>query len=184
VPLNHVIEARPAEGTQLDKGTQVTLVVSKGPEQLDVPDEVGKTLDDARTDLQNVGFKVTVTRQETDKKPENEVLSQVPAGGGRAAKGSTVTLTVAKAPADAPVPDETGKTDTQAVTDLQNAGFKVKITRQDTQNLNEDGVVLSQTPASGRAKKGSEVTIVVGRFNPSLPGDGTTTTPPTTPTTG
>jgi hypothetical protein len=46
-------------------------------------------------------------------------------------------------------------------------------------------VVLSQTPSSGRAKKGSEVTIVVGRFNPNLPGDGTTTTTtPTTPTTG
>jgi beta-lactam-binding protein with PASTA domain/tRNA A-37 threonylcarbamoyl transferase component Bud32 len=178
---DHVIETRPPEGTQLDKGTQVTLVVSKGPEQVDVPDEVGKALDDASTDLQNAGFKVTVTRQETDKKPENEVLSQVPAGGGRASKGSTVTLTVAKAPADAPVPDETGKTDTQAVSDLQDAGFKVKITRQDTQNLDEDGVVLSQTPSSGRAKKGSEVTIVVGRFNPSLQGDGTTTTPPTTP---
>jgi serine/threonine-protein kinase len=181
VKRDHVIETRPPEGTLLDKGTQVTLVVSKGPEQVDVPDEVGKTLDDARTDLQNSGFKVTVTRQETDKKPENEVLAQVPAGGGRAPKGSTVTLTVAKAPADAPVPDETGKTDTQAVSDLQDAGFKVKITRQDTQNLDEDGVVLSQTPSSGRAKKGSEVTIVVGRFNPALPGDGTTTTP-TTPT--
>jgi serine/threonine-protein kinase len=183
VARNHVIATRPAEGTPLDKGTQVTLVISMGPQQVAVPDEVGKTLDDARTDLQNSGFKVNVTRQVTDKKPENEVLSQVPAGGGRAAKGSTVTLTVAKAPADAPVPDETGKTDTQAVTDLQDAGFKVKITRQDTQNLNEDGVVLSQTPSSGRAKKGSEVTVVVGRFNPTLPGDGTTTTPPLPPPT-
>jgi serine/threonine-protein kinase len=185
VALDHVIETRPAEGTQLDKGTQVTLVVSKGPEQVDVPDETGKTLDDARTDLQNSGFKVSVTRQESATDPPDTVLSQSPAGGVSASKGSTVALTVAKAPADAPVPDETGKTDTQAVTDLENAGFKVKITRQDTQNLNEDGVVLSQTPSSGRAKKGSEVTIVVGRFNPNLPGDGTTTTTtPTTPTTG
>jgi beta-lactam-binding protein with PASTA domain/tRNA A-37 threonylcarbamoyl transferase component Bud32 len=181
VPRDHVIETRPPEGTQLDKGMQVTLVVSKGPEQIDVPDEKGKTLDDARSDLQSAGFKVSVTHQESATDPPDTVLSQVPAGGGKAAKGSTVALTVAKAPADAAVPDETGKSDTQAVSDLENAGFKVKITRQDTQNLQEDGTVLSQTPNSGRAKKGSEVAIVVGRFNPNLQGDGTPTTPTTTP---
>jgi eukaryotic-like serine/threonine-protein kinase len=69
------------------------------------------------------------------------------------------------------------------VNDLQDAGFRVSITREDTQNLDEDGVVLSQDPADGRAKKGSTVTITVGRFKPDLQGDGTPTTP-TMPTTG
>jgi beta-lactam-binding protein with PASTA domain len=81
------------------------------------------------------------------------------------------------------VPDETGKQDTDAVSALQDAGFKVTITRQDTENLDEDGVVLSQSPDKGQAKKGSTVKIVVGRFNPNLQGDGGTTTPTTTPTT-
>jgi serine/threonine-protein kinase len=183
VPHDHVIETRPPDGTQLDKGTSVTLVVSKGPEQVAVPDETGKTLADARSELESLGFTVAVKRQESATQSPGTVLSQDPPSGQRA-KGSTVTLTVAKAPSDAPVPDETGKQDTDAVTALQDAGFKVSITRQDTQNLNEDGIVLTQTPKSGRAKKGSTVKIVVGRFNPSLQGDGGgTTTPSTTPTT-
>jgi eukaryotic-like serine/threonine-protein kinase len=147
-----------------------------------VPDETSKTLDDARNDLENAGFKVSVTRQSSDTADPDTVLSQNPPGGTQQDKGSTVALTVAKAPDTAPVPDETGKQDTDAVSALQDAGFKVTITRQDTQNLDEDGIVLSQDPDKGQAKKGSTVKIVVGRFNPSLQGDGGTTTP-TTPTT-
>jgi beta-lactam-binding protein with PASTA domain/tRNA A-37 threonylcarbamoyl transferase component Bud32 len=183
VPKDHVIETRPPEGTPLDRGSTVTLVVSKGPEQVAVPDETGKTLDDARNDLENAGFKVSVTRQESTQ-PVDQVLSQSPTGGTQAAKGSTVKLTVAKEPTTATVPDVTGKQDSDAVTALQDAGFKVEITRKDTQNLSEDGIVLSQDPAGAKTeKKGSTVKIVVGRFNPNLSPDGGTTTPSTTPTT-
>jgi serine/threonine-protein kinase len=175
-----VIETRPPEGTQLDRGRTVTLVVSKGPEQVAVPNEVGKSLDDARNDLENAGFKVSVTRQESDEDPDT-VLAQDPAGGQRD-KGSTVALTVAKEPSEAEVPKIVGEDDTNAVSALQDAGFKVSITRQDTQNLDEDGIVLSQEPDGGKAKKGSTVKIVVGRFNPDLQGEGGTTTPTDTTT--
>jgi eukaryotic-like serine/threonine-protein kinase len=182
VPHDHGIDTQPPAGTPLDRGSTVTLLVSTGPEQVDVPNEVGKTLDDARTDLDNAGFKVSVKRQESTTQDPDTVLSQDPAGGQHD-KGSTVTLTVATEPSSATVPDETGKQDTDAVSALQDAGFKVSITRQDTQNLDEDGIVLTQDPANGTAKKGSTVKIVVGRFNPNLQGDGGTTTPSTTPTT-
>jgi beta-lactam-binding protein with PASTA domain/tRNA A-37 threonylcarbamoyl transferase component Bud32 len=182
IAKDHVIETRPVEGTPLDKGTRVTLVVSKGPEQVALPDETGKTLDDARNDLENLGFTVSVKRQESATADPDTVLSQDPASGLQD-KGSNVTLTVAKQPAAAAVPDETGKQDTDAVSALQDAGFAVSITHQDTQNLAEDGIVLSQDPNSGHAKRGSTVKLVVGRFNPNLQGDGTTTTPTTTPTT-
>jgi serine/threonine-protein kinase len=181
VPHDHVIATQPPEGTPLDKGSTVTLVVSKGPEQVEVPSEVGKSLDDARNELENLGFKVSVKRQESTEDPDT-VLAQDPASGEHD-KGSTVTLTVAKEPSEAEVPKIVGEDDTNAVSALQDAGFKVSITRQDTQNLDEDGIVLSQDPDGGRAKKGSTVTIVVGRFNPDLQGDGQSTTPTTTPTT-
>jgi eukaryotic-like serine/threonine-protein kinase len=181
VDKDHVIETRPAEGTPQDRGSTVTLIVSKGPEQVGVPNEVGKSLDDARTDLENLGFKVSVKREESDTTDPDTVLSQDPAGGEHD-KGSTVTLTVAKEPSEAEVPKIVGEDDTNAVSALQDAGFKVSITREDTENLEDDGIVLSQDPDGGRAKKGSTVEIVVGRFNPDLQGDGGTTTPSTTPT--
>ena len=44
---------------------------------------------------------------------------------------------------------------------------------QDVPTPDGDGVVLEQSPAGGKkAKKGSKVTIVVGKFNPDLNPEG------------
>jgi beta-lactam-binding protein with PASTA domain len=58
---------------------------------------------------------------------------------------------------------------------------------KDVATSDEDGVVLSQSPAPPKKlKPGQTVTIVVGSFNPDLtpePGTSTTTPTTTTPTT-
>jgi serine/threonine-protein kinase len=95
-----------------------------------------------------------------------------------------VTLTVARAPAKVAVPDVEGETDTDAIRILQDAGFKISPERQDVDSPDEDGIVLGQDPVGGRdAKPGDTVTIVVGRFNPDLNPEGTTTTATTPETT-
>jgi len=133
--------------------------------------------------LTKVGFRVSEVEQNDDTVKKDHVIETRPAEGTPLNKGSTVTLVVSSGPEQVTVPDETGKTLDDARSDLENAGFKVSVTRQDTQNLDEDGIVLAQDPDGGQAKKGSTVKIVVGRFNPNLQGDGGTTTPTTTPTT-
>jgi len=105
-------------------------------------------------------------------------------------KGSTVTLAVAKQPQNATVTDVTGETQDDAVNRLSKDGFQVKIVEQPVDSQEGDGVVIGQDPAGGTAKRGSTVTLTVGRFDPNAaPGQATptTTTPttatPTTPTT-
>jgi serine/threonine-protein kinase len=57
VPVGMVLSVSPAAATLLDIGTQVTLVLSKGPEPLPpVPDVTGKTKDDAFALLKQAGF--------------------------------------------------------------------------------------------------------------------------------
>jgi eukaryotic-like serine/threonine-protein kinase len=174
VEKGRVISASPGEGEKVDKGSQVTLVVSSGPEQVAVPDVSGKSFDEAQSTLQAAGFKVTRTDKESDKDP-GTVLSQNPKSGTQADSGSTVALTVAKEPTQVDVPDVTGEDSPVAVRELSKAGFEVDQQSRDVDSPEGDGVVIEQSPPSGKAKKGSKVTIVVGHFNPDLNPEGTTT---------
>ncbi|MGB7979505.1 MAG: PASTA domain-containing protein [Candidatus Nanopelagicales bacterium] len=87
-----VISTDPKEGDTAFKGDTVTLVVSKGPPLVEVPDVVGRKESEARTALEGAGFVVKVN------KPLPFVVfgvnSQDPRGGTKAPKGSTVTITV------------------------------------------------------------------------------------------
>ena len=177
VPKGRVVSASPQEGQQVDKGSSVSLVVSTGPEQVAVPDETGKSFDEASSDLQAAGFKVTRKDQENTDKDPGTVLGQTPKGGSQAAKGSVVALTVAKAPATVEVPDVTGEDQGDAIARLSAEGFEVQRQEKDVDSPEGDGVVIEQDPPGGKAKKGSTVTIVVGKFNPNLNPEGTTTTP-------
>jgi serine/threonine-protein kinase len=176
VAQGRVISVSPNEGQKVDKGSSVTLVVSSGKPQVQVPAVVGKSFDEAQSTLQAAGFTVTRVDKESDKDP-GTVLSQNPSSGGRIDAGSTIALTVAKAPSQVPVPDVTGEDAPTAIAALSGQGFVIDQQSKDVPTPDGDGVVLQQSPTGGKkAKKGSKVTIVVGKFNPNLnPGDATTT---------
>jgi beta-lactam-binding protein with PASTA domain/predicted Ser/Thr protein kinase len=174
---NRVISTRPPFGQELDKGSQVVLVISSGKERVAVPKVVDLTEDEARSTLEALGFKVTAKEQETtDSTKVGEVLSQDPAASGNRAKGSTVTITVGKEPAEVDIPDVTGQGRLAATTALEKAGFEVTQTTQPTGERSQDLHVISQDPSGAKAKKGSTVTITVGQYDATL-NQGTTTTP-------
>jgi eukaryotic-like serine/threonine-protein kinase len=189
VEKGRVISVSPTEGTKVDKGSSVTLVVSSGKPQADVPDVTGKSFDEAQSTLQAAGFKVTRTDKETTTKDPDVVLSQNPKGGTQVDSGTTVALTVAKAPSQVAVPDVTGEDASAAITTLSKQGFVIDQRSRDVDSPEGDGVVIEQSPAAGaKVKKGGKVTIVVGKFDPALNPEGTTTgattgtdTTPTTP---
>ncbi|MFC4336768.1 Stk1 family PASTA domain-containing Ser/Thr kinase [Salininema proteolyticum] len=53
-----VISTRPGSGAGVERGTAVDLVVSEGPEPVEVPDVEGETLDDAVEIMEDAGFEV------------------------------------------------------------------------------------------------------------------------------
>ncbi|MCW2986818.1 MAG: pknB [Conexibacter sp.] len=179
---NHVIGTRPDVGTELDKGTKVVLVVSTGKERVAVPKVTDLTEDEARSTLEAQGFKASTKEQETaDQTKVGKVLAQSPTGG-TLPKGATVTLTVGKALPDVDVPDVTGQGRLAATSTLKQAGFKVTAVPQDTSDRSQDLHVISQAPATGKAKKGSTVTITYGNFVPTSTTPGSTTAPGNTVT--
>jgi beta-lactam-binding protein with PASTA domain/predicted Ser/Thr protein kinase len=94
-PANQVIHQNPAPNSSKAQGSNVDLEVSNGPPSVSVPPVVGETSQQATSDLEAVGFKVS-TQYVTVSDPtqDNLVQSQHPDGGTSALKGSTVTITV------------------------------------------------------------------------------------------
>jgi serine/threonine-protein kinase len=97
VESGKVIGTNPPAGTSVPKSSKVQLIISSGQEQIRVPNVVGLSRTDATTELQNAGFTV-VTRDVTSLDPNNagRVIAQSPQPDSKAAKGSTVTISVGK----------------------------------------------------------------------------------------
>jgi eukaryotic-like serine/threonine-protein kinase len=97
-PAGQVLDVDPAGGTKVPIGSSVTLVVSNG--KVQVPNVVGKTVQDAAQALAAAGFQVTLDPATSP--PTALVLSQNPAAQSYAPYSSFVTLHT-----DAPTPSPT-----------------------------------------------------------------------------
>jgi eukaryotic-like serine/threonine-protein kinase len=156
------IRTVPGEGTEVTKGTRVRLIVSRGPEQVTVPDVVGLSRESAEARLRDEDFGVTVEEQESDE-PEGDVISQSPEGGSSVARGETVTITVSTGRPQVDVPDVVGLGEDNARDRLSRAGLGATSQERTVTDPSQDGVVIEQRPASGtEVEEGSDVVIVIG----------------------
>jgi membrane peptidoglycan carboxypeptidase len=135
-----------------------------------VPDVIGMTQDEAEKTLLDANFTPDV-KMEDSVEPEGTVFDQDPKGGASATLGSRVTIMVSngKAPT-VTVPNVVGSAQAVATAALKDAGFEVQAVEEIVCDPNQDGVVLSQSPAGGKkAKQGTTVTITVGKYQPPCP---------------
>jgi serine/threonine-protein kinase len=103
-----VMRQDPAAGTQVPAETPVTLVVSRGPQQTEMPEVVGRSLDDARRLLEERGLVVAHVRVVGDPfASPGTVLDQTPTAGARVRPGQVVVaLTVAARPGEESAPPQ------------------------------------------------------------------------------
>lgn len=144
-------------GSSLNKGDTVVFHLSKGAENVSVPNVVGATVSNAENSLKNAGFKVNTSYRYSSSTPEGRVISQDPSG--TAPKGSTVTIAISNGPEEAQVPNVSGESEADATSTLKNAGFEVSVKHMASGTV-EKGFVISQDVV-GKANKGSRVTITV-----------------------
>ncbi len=93
VAKGNVVSTDPDVNTSADKGATVTLYVSSGPESVTITNVVGMSYSDAKSTLENAGFIVNLA---SGSSAEGTVVSQ--SATGKAAKGTTITLTTKAAP--------------------------------------------------------------------------------------
>ncbi|MFE9064148.1 Stk1 family PASTA domain-containing Ser/Thr kinase [Streptomyces violaceusniger] len=152
-----VLSTSPVSGSVRRPETPVSIVVSKG-QPVDIPDVVGDSVDEARSELEDAGFKVKIAeRQVFSEEDKGSVAEQSPSGEG--AKGDTVTLTVSKGVQMIEVPDVTGMTADDAKAQLEDAGFKVDVEK--ALLFPGDKVQDQSVDGGDEAPKGSTITIKI-----------------------
>ena len=163
-PEGQVIDQTPSANKQAPEGTAVNLVISKGAKPaaaVKVPDLTNKSPSEAESALAAVGLKArNGDSVESDDVTVGYVATQEPAAGSDAKAGDTITYHLSTGKGKADVPDVTEMTAERASDVLKDAGFKVDTQKQPSSSVPE-GRVISQSPANGKADKGSTVTIVV-----------------------
>lgn len=163
-PEGQVIDQTPSANRQAPEGTAVNLVISKGAKPaaaVKVPDLTNKSPSEAESALAAVGLKArNGDSVESDNVAVGYVATQEPAAGSDAKAGDTITYHLSSGKGKVDVPDVTEMTSERASDVLKDAGFKVETQQQPSSSVPE-GRVISQSPANGKADKGSTVTIVV-----------------------
>jgi beta-lactam-binding protein with PASTA domain len=96
-PEGQVVSQSPAGGSKVGQGARVTITVSKGKPQVDVPDVTGMSAASATAKLRAAGLSpVKKTRSTTNQDEDGQVLDERPGGGAQVDKGRTVVIVVGK----------------------------------------------------------------------------------------
>lgn len=141
------------------------VLATKGPSMVDVPDLVGKTVEEANKLAEDSGL--TTQLGEEQEKPgakPGTVVEQKPAKGEKAEKNSAIVISAQKSPPPAPemvdVPDVRKRTVEQAKLALFEKGFTPKEGPAEFKG-GTPGIVIDQRPAPGaKAARGSVVTFI------------------------
>ncbi len=166
-PKDTVLSQSPAAEGRAKKGSVVLLTISKGSGTVTVPRVIGLTEAQATAKLDPLGFRTRISRIPSTK-TEGLVISQVPAQGTKAKRGSvvgldvsdgpptttnatttttTTTTTTPPNPTGSRVPNVVGMGQAQAIARLQAAGFRVD--SYPVASSRPRGLVLTQRPPAG-----------------------------------
>jgi beta-lactam-binding protein with PASTA domain/predicted Ser/Thr protein kinase len=172
-PRGIVVDSNPSEGFELAPGQTVTLIVSQGTEQVPVPGVVGLDRFEAKQALEDDGFLVTQSAENSDA-PEDEVVRQLPGAGTLKDEGSKVTIVYSNGAGTIVLDNYVGQTRERAEAELEDLDLRVTVRTQSVDEESQDGIVLDQSPSAGtRMSPRDRVTIFVGRYTPPPTGTDT-----------
>ena len=161
-PAGIVIDQSPDAGNTARKGSAIDLVVSKGPEpakSVTVPDLTGMGQDEAEQTLAALTLNPKVEDAVfSDQIEEHRVAAQDPAPGTSLKAGDTVVIRLSKGAEEVQIPYVVGWSQSEAVTELQDAGFNWEIIMQES---GYSAGMVSDQSETGKAKRGTTITLTV-----------------------
>jgi beta-lactam-binding protein with PASTA domain/tRNA A-37 threonylcarbamoyl transferase component Bud32 len=162
-----VADQEPGEGTRIQKGDTVTILVSTGPPMTTVPEVVGDSFEEAVAKLQDANLEWR-RREVFSNRREGRVVAQNPPAGEEVVEGTEVVLRVSKGQDVVEVPNVLEQPESSARAELEGEGFAVSVERAPSTDTPE-GLVFAQSPDPGQtARRGSTVTITVSSGPPDV----------------
>lgn len=165
VPLGHVIIAEPASGEKVKKESAVSLIVSLGVLELEVPSKLtGKSISKVQAQLKDAGFSNVIEERTYDTKVKKDVVKALSVKEGAVVPhNSEITVTVSDGPEPITIPQVIAKKKSEALAILETYELKAKSSEEFSDSVPK-GQVISQDPAQGTAgHRGDNVSIVLSK---------------------
>jgi serine/threonine-protein kinase len=177
VPVDHVISTDPGANSAVSAGDDITINVSSGPEQREVPDVSGLSYAEAVRKLKAAGFeKVKESTSASAPEMKDRVVGTNPPANQTSAVTNVVTIIVGSGPDTKPIPDCANLSADDCTRVLTQAGFAT-IARVDVDSTKPLGQVVGTNPPAGQVvpldmliqiqvSKGNQFTMpnLVGKF--------------------
>jgi eukaryotic-like serine/threonine-protein kinase len=149
VPPDHVIGTDPGANASVSAGDLITIYVSTGPEQREVPDVTGLSYADAEAKLKAAKFtKFKLVKQPSTAEQLDKVTGTNPPANQTSAINNVITIIVGSGPGSVQVPDVAGQNVDVAQKNLAVYGF-TKITQAQVDSPKPAGEVIGTNPAKG-----------------------------------
>lgn len=173
VPEGIIMSQNPAGGSQLSKGSEVSVVVSSGREQVNVPSMEGMTVEQATSLLDSLGLNATVTQVDSEL-PSGEVVAAA-GQGTEVDRGTTIELRVSNGMLMKMI-DIVRMTPQQADSALREAGWNGRLVEGPTVAtgavVDQGRIGHQEVPAGETIRKDQEIGYNLWEFDPAklLPG--------------
>jgi beta-lactam-binding protein with PASTA domain/predicted Ser/Thr protein kinase len=150
IPPDHVITTDPGANASVSAGDVITINVSTGPEQREVPDVSSMSYADAINKLKGAGFsKFKQTNSPSPPELLGKVMATNPLANQTSAITNVITVIVGSGPETKQIPDVTGQTVDVAEKNLTVYGF-TKFSQASVDSLRPAGEVIGTNPPKGQ----------------------------------
>ncbi|OBK77382.1 Stk1 family PASTA domain-containing Ser/Thr kinase [Mycobacterium sp. 1274761.0] len=150
VQPDHVINTEPAAGSEVDAGDEITINVSTGPEQREIPDVSSLTYAEAVKKLSDAGFgRFKQSPSPSTPELKDRVVATLPPANQTSAITNEITIVVGTGPENRPIPDVKSQTIESAQQVLNASGF-TKSVPVEVDSPEPAGQVLGTTPPAGQ----------------------------------
>ena len=150
---------------KLKKGEKVTIILSKGPESVELENLVGKELTEAKKILEKAGLVVKEEKENSANVVENHIISQEPAAGTLVKSGDEIKLKVSSGIKKTKVPYVTGMDEGTAKATLINANLQINVVEQTGTDKDQNNKVLEQDfEKDAEVPEGQIVTLTVYKY--------------------
>lgn len=171
VPAYTVIQQRPDPGTLVKPNRRIQLTVSLGKKVTEMPDFKGKSLEEARVELQTLfsAFErpplIVENRQYSAKIPANLIMSQAPKAGEPINYDKSISFLISRGIAtnEISVPNYRFKNFKEVRTELEDLGIDVRMRAVEVSRSKDVGKILKQSiNKDSRLKRGDSIQFDVG----------------------
>ena len=137
------------------------VLLTQSTKSVTVPSVTGQTEQAAGATLRSAGLSPQPSLAPSATVNSGLVISQTPAAGTVAKKGTRVSIVVSEGPANVPLTDVTGLTAAKAAAELRRAHFKTKTRPEASKTVEAGRVIGTEPPAETEVQEGRVITLLV-----------------------